>query len=178
MDSAFVTNERMLALITQQLNNVLDRVVPVNTTEAVGVCGFPCVGDCNTCEQSGRDLEAFYAPEAAAAPVEVVVHASDACASVEGGNSAVTIDMAEGPIEVHVMAYAGDDDGALDVARAMDALDEAQRSGEAYEYAEDEYRGCHCLDCLNHDDPDYRPYYDDEDDGGNGLDWNESGYFD
>jgi hypothetical protein len=92
------------------------------------------------------------------------------------------------PIEVQVFANAGDEsqEDALEVARTLDAIEEAKRSGELYEQEEkyDEYdaHGCHCLDCLNHDDPDYDPYYADErynDDGyGGGLDWNESGYFD
>lgn len=184
MDSAFATNERMLALVTEQLNNLLDRVLPVRDSAPVGVCGFPCAGDCQTCEQSERDLAAFYASEAVAVPVaaepmEIVVRAAETSASVEGGNSVPAEDV-EGHVEVQVMAPAGDEsqDSTLEVARAMDALDEVQRSGEAYEDEDDGYRGCQCLDCLNHDDPDYRPYYDDEDDGGYGLDWNESGYFD
>jgi hypothetical protein len=133
---------------------------------AINLCGTPCVGDCQTCVQSNADLDAFYGL-AVAEPATVVA-------------------VPEEPIEVQVMAPAGDEepeDQALEVARGMDALEEAQRSGEAYEDDGDDddgYRGCQCLDCLNHDDENYIPsYYDrDYDDGGYGLDWNESGYFD
>lgn len=93
------------------------------------------------------------------------------------------------PVEIQVMANAADEPGedeVLEHARVMDAVEEAQRSGEAYdqgdeeEYDEYDAYGCHCMDCLNHDDPNYVPYYADERDydGGAGLDWNESGYFD
>jgi hypothetical protein len=56
----------------------------------------------------------------------------------------------------------------------MDQMEEAQRSGEAYDYEEEEYHGfnCHCETCLSYEDE--RDGYDD----GYGLDWNESGYFD
>lgn len=118
---------------------------------AINICGLPCVGDCATCVQSNADLAAFYAPA-----------------------------------EIQMMAPAGDEepeeDQTLEAARAMDAIEEAQRTGEAYEYddEDDDYRGCHCMDCLNHDDPDYIPsyYYREDQDEGYGLDWNESGYFD
>ena len=178
MDSAFVTDERMLALVTEQLNNVLDRVIPVDNSAApVGVCGFPCAGDCQTCEQSERDLAAFYASEAVAPqPVEVIVRAAEASASVEGGNSAPAEDV-EGHVEVQVMAPAGDEsqDSALEVARAMDALDEVQRSGDAFEEAHAlRTFDCSCPNCQYLDDA-----YDERDYGdGYGLDWNESGYFD
>jgi hypothetical protein len=176
MSSFSVNDERMLSLITEQLNNVLDRVfITVNDAEAVGVCGFPCLGDCHTCTQSNADLDAFYAAEpAVAVPVATAVAVAEpVSASIEGGNSAP---LEEGPVEV--MAYAGDESqgSVLENARAMDAIEEAQRSGEAYD--DDGYRGCQCLDCLNADDENYIPsYYDDRDDG-YGLDWNESGYFD
>ena len=63
----------------------------------------------------------------------------------------------------------------LEAARERDFAEEAQRSGEAYDYdEEDDYRGCHCMDCLNYDYPEDDRYNDD----GYGLDWNESGYFD
>ena len=60
----------------------------------------------------------------------------------------------------------------LEEARAMDQIEEAQRSGEAYDYEEEEYHGfnCHCDTCLSYEDDRY--------DDGYGLDWNESGYFD
>ena len=66
------------------------------------------------------------------------------------------------------------EDRALEEARAMDQIEEAQRSGEAYDYEEEEYHGfnCHCDTCLSYEDE--RDGYDD----GYGLDWNESGYFD
>jgi hypothetical protein len=133
------------------------------------------LGDCHTCTQSNADLDAFYAAEpAVAVPVATAVAVAEpVSASIEGGNSAP---LEEGPVEV--MGYAGDEsqNSALENARAMDAIEEAQRSGEAYD--DDGYRGCQCLDCLNADDENYIPsYYDDRDDG-YGLDWNESGYFD
>lgn len=125
----------------------------VTQTEEVasGLCGVPCANTCNICVQAEADLTAFYAPSA---------------------------------VEVQVMAPAADasQNSALEAAREMDAIEEAQRSGEAFDYDaadDDEYRGCQCLDCLNHDDPDYISYYDDrQDDGDCGLGWNESGYFD
>ena len=161
MSSFSVSDERMLSLITEQLNNVLDRVfITVNDAEAVGVCGFPCMGDCRTCTQSNADLDAFYGiavAEPAAAPIVEPVSAS-----VEGSGPSD----AEEPVEAQQMAYAGDEsqNSALEVARAMDALEEAQQNGEAYEYDEDYY--------------DERDDYDDRYDDGYGLDWNESGYFD
>lgn len=164
MDSTLLTNESMLSLVTDQLNNILNRVVSGNNADVVGVCGLPCVGDCQTCTQSNADLAAFFAPSEPAPLVAPSEPAEDS-----GPSSPEP--------EVQVMAYAGDDeDDALEVARARDAVEEAQRSGEAYD--EDDYRGCQCLDCLNEGDPNYTRYYDDYDDGGYGLDWNESGYFD
>lgn len=158
METTFVTNERMLSLVTEQLNSILNRAVSGNNAaDVVGVCGFPCVGDCQTCTQSNADLEAFYA---SSNPLAVV-----ASASVEGPGPSVAEPAPE-----------GNEDGALEVARAMDALDEAQRSGEAYDY--DEYDGdCDCLECRTGHVPEN--WFDDrEDDDGYGLDWNESGYFD
>lgn len=173
MDSVFVTNERMLSLVTEQLNNVLNRVISGNNADAVGVCGFPCVGDCQTCTQSNADLAAFFG--VAQEPLSVVM-AAEVSASVEGsGPSAAE---PESEPEVQVMAYAGDEDSALEVARAMDALDEVQRSGEAYDY--DEYDGdCECLECrTGHVPENWHDDRDDDYDDGYGLDWNESGYFD
>ena len=186
----------VLSILNEELNTQYDRLADAfsdwrerqsqdERADAVGVCGFPCMGDCSTCVESDAALTAFFAqpdgvvvaaaPEPApAAPAPIV---SEASASVEGSGPSY----AEEPVEGQQMAYAGDEsqNSALEAARAMDAIEEAQRSGEAYDDA-DEYRGCNCLDCLNHDDPDYRSsYYDDRDDGyGGGLDWNESGYFD
>lgn len=119
---------------------------------AINICGTPCVGDCRTCVQSNADLSAFYG-----LPQETVA-------------------------EVQMMAYAGDEeseDRALEEAKAMDQIEEAQRSGEAYDHDEGDYYedenshefGCHCYGCVNYEDE--RGY-----DDGYGLDWNESGYFD
>lgn len=68
------------------------------------------------------------------------------------------------------------EDSTLEIARVMDAIEEAQRSGEAYDQGDEE---CQCFGCLNADVYDDRcdDRYDDDDNGG-GLDWNESGYFD
>jgi hypothetical protein len=134
---------------------------------AINICGTPCIGDCQTCVQSNADLNAFYG---LASPAEESIPIA-----------AVALDIPEEPVEVQVMAPTGDEeDETLEIARARDALEEAQRPGEVYD-EEDEYDryGCHCLDCLNHDDDNYRPsYYDEYEDSGYGLDWNESGYFD
>lgn len=130
----------------------------------INICGTPCVGDCQTCVQSNADLNTFYGLSVA--------------------EPASAVEVSEGPIEVQVMAPAGDEtpqEEVLEMARAMDALEEAQRSGEVYDDRYDEeddgYRGCHCLDCLNYGDSNYVSYYEDDNDG-YGLDWNESGYFD
>ena len=194
METIFATRQTLLSILNEELNTNYEMAADAfrdwrerqsqeDRAEAVGVCGFPCVGDCSTCVESEAALTAFFAePVAAAAepaepdPVVAAPIVSEASASVEGSGPSY----AEEPVEGQQMAYAGDEsqNSALENARAMDALEEAQRSGEAYDDAEEEYRGCNCLDCLNHDDPDYRPsYYDDQDDG-YGLDWNESGYFD
>lgn len=153
MSSVLSTNNFSVTFLTAQTATPVD-------LSAISVCGTPCSGECQTCVQSNADLEAFFAP----------------------AEPAVAVVIAQEPIEVLVMAPAGDDesqDNALEVARAMDAIEEAQRSGEAYD-DDDGYRGCQCLDCLNADDPNYVPYYADRDDydDGYGLDWNESGYFD
>jgi hypothetical protein len=126
------------------------------TSVDINICGLPCVGDCGTCVQSNADLNAFYGLTAAQ-PV------------------------AEAPVEVQVMVPAGDQsqNSALEAAREVDAAEEAQRSGEAYDY---EQGDCDCLECrMGHvpelwfsDREDDRDGYDD----GCGLDWNESGYFD
>ncbi len=195
MESLFATRQTLLSILNEELNTNYEMAADAfrewrqrqsqdEQSDAVGVCGFPCMGDCSTCVESEAALTAFFAqPDgvvvAAAPEPEPVVAApivSEASASVEGSGPS----SAEEPVEGQQMAYAGDEsqNSALENARAMDALEEAQRSGEAYDDAEEEYRGCNCLDCLNHDYPDYRPsYYDDRDDG-YGLDWNESGYFD
>ena len=186
------TDELSLALINAMVNgsssmNPLAALEAWNnrTNEiAVGVCGFPCMGDCQTCTQSNADLQAFFAPEIAAPPAEpdaVIPRASEASASIEGSSSSTALTDEQW-------------EEIQRTARARDEADEATRTGiwadngqdydgpdrhnPAVDDEDDDYRGCHCLDCLNHDDPDYVPsYYDDRDDGC-GLDWNESGYFD
>ena len=183
------TDELSLALINAMVNgsssmNPLQALEAWNnrTNEtAVGVCGFPCVGDCQTCTQSAAELQAFFASEVAAPPVEpeaVITQASEASASVEGASSTTLTDDQWEELER--------------IARARDEADETARTGiwadngqdydgpDRHDPDDDEddgYRGCHCLDCINHDDPDYVSYYDDRDDG-YGVDWNESGYFD
>jgi hypothetical protein len=174
------TDELSLAMLNAMVNGsssaatfvtALDAVR--NRTDEINICGLPCTGDCRTCVQSNADLNAFYGTAITVAP-----------------------EVAAEPIEVVVMAPAGDeDDDWEEVARNARALDEAEsaaRNGmwadQNYDAADradpaddDDYRGCQCLDCLNHDDQDYIPSYDDRDDGyddGYGLDWNESGYFD
>ena len=87
------------------------------------------------------------------------------------------------PVELQIFVPAGDEsqEDPLEIARVLDAVEEARRSGEAadhgdeqqeQEYTEYDAYGCQCLECLNYDDR-----YNDDDYGG-GLDWNESGYFD
>lgn len=129
----------------------------------INICGLPCVGNCQTCVQSNADLNAFYGV-ATAAPAAA---AAAAAAEAEEEQTAASAVAAEA------------EDETLEEARTMDALEEAQRSGEAYDQEEDDdgYRGCQCLDCLNYGDSNYVPYYEDDNDG-YGLDWNESGYFD
>lgn len=153
-------------------------VLNILASEAVGMCGFPCVGDCQTCTQSTLTLAAFFAAEPA--PHVGIPIASEASASVEGVSSSAIDDETWEERER--------------TARGRDEADEAARTGiwadngqdydgpdrrdPADDEADDDYRGCQCLDCLNHDDPDYVPSYYDERDDGYGLDWNESGYFD
>jgi len=187
MDSLFATRQTLLTILNDELNTQYDRLADAfsdwrqrqpqeEQADAVGVCGFPCMGDCQTCTQSNADLDAFFGgpaevavvvaeePAPGPAPAPIV---SEASASVEG----VGPTYAEESVEVHHIIHARDasQDSALEAARAMDAIEEAQVSGEAYEYDEYDAYGCHCHDCLN---------YDDEGDDGYGLDWNESGYFD
>jgi hypothetical protein len=104
----------------------------------INICGTLCVGDCHTCVQSNADLRAFYGlPQEPATEVEVMAAESQRQTSV------------------------------LEAAEALDAVEEAQRSGEAYDYDYD----CECDECLYDDRDDY------EDDNC-GISWNESGYFD
>lgn len=177
------TDELSLALINAMVNgsssmNPLAALAAFNnrTNEImVGVCGFPCVGDCQTCTQSNAELQAFYAPELAAPPVEpetVVVRASEASASAEGVSSTSLSDEDWEEIER--------------AARARDEAEEAARTGMWADNGQD-YDGPDRTDPADDEDDDYDenasyyddrqdPYYDDRD--GYGLDWNESGYFD
>lgn len=60
---------------------------------------------------------------------------------------------------------------------AIIALFEDLPAAEPRDYAEVELDDCQCDECLGiYDDRDN--YYDDYDDYGGGLDWNDSGYFD
>jgi hypothetical protein len=73
---------------------------------------------------------------------------------------------------------------AMEVARTLDAVDDARRTGEYadQDVEEDEYNGdCDCRECRlgyvpeNWFDDRQDDYYDDRECG---MDWNESGYFD
>jgi hypothetical protein len=134
---------------------------------AVGICGFPCVGDCSTCTEAVANLEAFFAPEAdpapPAEPVSVPI-VSEASASAEGNSSSSA---EEGEIE--------------DVARARDEADEIRATGIWADTGED-YIG----DNESTDSDESSEYYDERDDyddryyddGGYDNGWNESGYCD
>lgn len=172
--SSFTTSDELsLAVLNAQVNgsSILNFVTAMdairNRTDEINICGTPCPGTCGTCVQSNADLAAFYAVDVPAEPIEVVVMASAA-------------DETQAEWEEQELA-----------ARARDEIEAAVRSGEAFDYDaadnrdddeddEDEHRGCQCLDCLNADDQNWIPSYDDryDDDGDCGLDWNESGYFD
>lgn len=176
------TDELSLALINAMVNGSAS-MNPMTALEAwnnrtnevpVNVCGFPCMGDCQTCTQSNADLQAFFAPEVAAPPAEpeaVVVRASEASASVEGTSS--------GP---------ADDEQWEEAVLAARALDEAEEAARTGIWADDgrDYDGPDRSDPADDDDDDYdenASYYDDRQDpyyqdDGYGLDWNESGYFD
>lgn len=89
---------------------------------------------------------------------------------------------APAPVEVQVLAPAAEasQNAALEAAREMDVIEEAQRSGEALDYDEEEYQGdCDCLECRNGQVPElwFNDRQDEYDDNC-GLGWNESGYFD
>lgn len=141
---------------------------------AIGMCGTPCSGDCHTCVQSNADLQAFYAPvEPAPALAEHVV--------VEV-TSSTTADEAWEELQREARARDDADEVArtgiwADTGADYDAPD---RANPADDDEDDGYRGCQCLDCLNHDEDGWINSYDDRDgyDDGYGLDWNESGYFD
>jgi hypothetical protein len=185
MSSSFASSpidELSLALINAMVNgtSAVSSVAALeawnNRTDenAVGVCGFPCVGDCRTCVQSNADLTAFFAPEASASPVEpevVIPRASEASASIEGASSADLTDEHWEEVER--------------AARALDEAEEAARTGIWADTGED-YDGPDRAEPADDEDDDYdenASYYDDRQDpyyqdDGYGLDWNESGYFD
>ena len=125
------------------------------TLADINICGTVCVGDCGTCVQSNADLNAFYGLVAAAT--------------------------VPSDIQVQVMAAAAPESqtSVLEAAEALDAIEEAQRSGEAFDQGDED---CDCLECRMGHNPEL--WFDDrEDDRYNdsdtcGLDWNESGYFD
>jgi hypothetical protein len=128
-------------------------------TDEINICGLPCPGNCQTCVQSNADLSAFYG---------IAIDAPPATATAA-------------PIEIVVMAAAGDED-LDDQARTARALDEVEASNRNGEWADqDDYDGdCDCLECRNGYNPDLweDTRYNDDDYYGGGLDWNESGYFD
>ena len=194
MDSSFTTRDTLLNILLDELNarnqvfsdmfSELQRLSQFNE-DSIGVCGFPCVGDCQTCTQSNADLDAFFglAPAAAApapAPAPAPEPAADVAvnivsASVEGSgpSSAEEPPYSENSPEVIVVTHViepeaeTEEEEVLEVARAMDQNEDAHRSGEAYEL-EDDYSSYDERDAYDYDryDNDY------------GLDWNESGYFD
>ncbi len=175
MSSTFHSDELSLALINAMVNGSVS-MNPIAALEAwnnrtdetpVGVCGFPCVGDCQTCTHTDEQLQAFFAPEVPAPPV---VRASEASASAEGSSSSGPTDEQWEELQL--------------AARARDEADEAARTGIWADNGQD-YDGPDRRDPAD-DEDDYDenasyyddrqdPYYEDE---GYGLDWNESGYFD
>jgi hypothetical protein len=193
MDSILATRERLLAVLNEELGSEFTDLVPAFRAwrenadrDSIGVCGFPCDGGCGTCVESDAALTAFFAPEAPpVTPVEPLV--SEASASVEGSGPSTTEateSAPSAPSRVGTLAVSTEEeDRVLENARALDAVEEMIRSGEAAEvqimanagdeddedYDPYDAYGCHCLECLN---------YESQDDGGYGLDWNESGYFD
>ncbi len=142
----------------------------------VGVCGIPCEGGCATCAQSRQELEAFYR---------------------EPGDTIILTNILTPPSSTPQSSEQALAE-VMEAARALDEADYARASGEGadigddYEEEEeedyeddydedddDDRYGCHCINCLNHDEPDWvdtRGY--DGETGETGLDWNESGYFD
>ena len=178
MSSTFHSDELSLAFINAMVNGSVS-MNPIAALEAwnnrtdetaIGVCGLPCMGDCQTCMQSEEQLRAFFAPEVAAPPVEpdaVIICVSEASASAEGPTD-------EQWEELQL------------VARARDEADETARTGiwadngqdydgpDRYDPADDEDEDDYDENASYYDDR-QDPYYEDE---GYGLDWNESGYFD
>lgn len=165
MSSLLNTYDRVLAILNEEMGSSFERLDEaysamrrrVLDAAAIGVCGYPCMGDCRTCLEAVANLEAFFAPEAPA-PVATAAIAS---ASVEGSGPS-RAEAEEGAVEV------GDEDRTLENMRSLDLVEEM-------------YRDPHRYDDGYDDGYDEDAYYDDrddyEDDGG-GLDWNESGYFD
>lgn len=190
------TRERILAIINEELASEFTDLAPAfrawreNTDrDSIGVCGFPCDGGCSTCVESEAALTAFFAPEVPpVTPAEAVV--SEASASVDGSGPSTTEateSEPSAPSRVGTLAVSTEDeDRALENARALDAVEEMIRSGEAYEVqimadaGDEESSDCHCRECQMGYAPEN--WFDDgddgDDDGGYGLDWNESGYFD
>jgi hypothetical protein len=174
MSSLLNTYDRVLAILNEEMGSVYARLDEaysalqrrVLDASAIGVCGYPCVGDCRTCLEAGARLESFFAPD-----VRIPI-CSDASASVEGSGPTMVEDSqaCEGSPHVQIMVYAGDEDRELENMRSMDMVDDMYRNPYAYDdgYVEDEYDE----ETAYYDDR----YYDDGGDGG--LDWNESGYFD
>ncbi len=198
MDSLFATRDRLLAVLNEELGSEFRDLAPAFRAwrenvdrDAIGVCGFPCDGGCATCTQSAADLDAFFAPDAPAAP-----QASEASASVEGaGPSAAEESESEGSPATRVGTLAvttEDQERNLENLRSQDAIDEMIRAGEAVEIQimvsagdedDEEDDDCDCRECRLRRDPEElyveereSSYY--YNDGGYGLDWNESGYFD
>jgi len=173
MSSILSADDYTLALLNAQVNgsseSSLSAVVSawMNRTDetAIGVCGFSCLGDCQTCTQSNADLQAFFAPDSVVIPVVAPALTAEASASIEGSSSAAE----DAFTEIQV------------VAQARDEADEVARTGVWADSAESEYEGdCDCLECRTGHVPEnwFNDREDDDYDDGCGLDWNESGYFD
>jgi hypothetical protein len=172
MDSLFATRQTLLTILNDELNTQYDRLADAfsdwrqrqsqeEQADAVGVCGFPCMGDCQTCTQSNADLDAFFG-----APAEVVVVVAEEPAPI--------ISEASASVEGH--AAHESQTSVLEAAEALDGIEEAQRSGEAFDQGDED---CECLECRTGYNPEL--WFDDREDDrydNCGLDWNESGYFD
>ena len=76
----------------------------------INICGLPCAGDCGTCVQSNADLDAFY-----------------------GVASTALLAVVASEPEVPAPAADQSQGSALDALRSMDEVEQAQRSGEAYD---------------------------------------------
>jgi hypothetical protein len=181
MSSLLNAYDRVLAILNEEMGSSFERLDQaydalqrrVLDVSAIGVCGYPCMGDCRTCLEAGERLEAFFAP------VQPVL-CSEASASVEGSGPTAADDSEtpEGTPEVQIMAYAGDDERHLENMRSLDLVEEMYQNAYAYDdgYGEDGYGE----DGYGEDGYDGEDYYYDDRDGYDegGLSWNESGYFD